>query len=85
MDYPTTNIADMEPMLPEEASRELEDITFDLIAKASSHIGQIHPIVARTMGDLVRSMNCYYSNFIEGHNTHPRELPSQSPRLPRGL
>src|SRR5438093_5841004 len=24
--------------------------------------------------DLVRSMNCYYSNLIEGHNTVPRDI-----------
>jgi len=24
-----------------------------------------------SLADLVRSMNCYYSNLIEGHNTHP--------------
>ena len=23
------------------------------------------------LSDLVRSMNCYYSNLIEGHSTHP--------------
>jgi Fic family protein len=61
-------------MLPEEANRDLEDLAFDLTAKANSLIGQIHPIVARSIGDLVRSMNCYYSNFIEGHNTHPRDI-----------
>jgi Fic family protein len=26
------------------------------------------------MGNLVRSMNCYYSNLIEGHDTHPRDI-----------
>jgi Fic family protein len=64
----------MEPMLPEEANRDLEDIAFELIARANALAGQIHPIVTRSVGDLVRSMNCYYSNFIEGHNTHPRDI-----------
>jgi len=63
-------------MLPEEGSRELENAAFDLIAKASSLAGQVHPIVSRSMGNLVRSMNCYYSNLIEGHNTHPRDIDS---------
>ncbi len=26
------------------------------------------------LADLVRSMNCYYSNLIEGHNTHPIDI-----------
>jgi len=36
MDILVTDVAAMEPMLPEEASRDLEDIAFDLTAKASS-------------------------------------------------
>jgi len=69
-----TNIASMEPMLPEEANRELDDIAFDLTAKASSLAGQVNPIVTRSIGELVRSVNCYYSNLIEGHDTHPRDI-----------
>ena len=69
-----TNIAAIEPMLPEEANRQLDDVAFDLIARANTLAGQIHPIVTRSVGDLVRSMNCYYSNFIEGHDTHPRDI-----------
>jgi Fic family protein len=69
-----TDIASMEPMLPEEANRELDDIAFDLTAKASSLAGQVNPIVTRSIGELVRSMNCYYSNLIEGHDTHPRDI-----------
>jgi Fic family protein len=61
-------------MLPEESSKTLENLAFDLILESSSLAGQIHPIVVRSVGDLVRSMNCYYSNFIEGHNTHPRDI-----------
>lgn len=26
------------------------------------------------MGDLVRSLNCYYSNLIKGHHTLPRDI-----------
>lgn len=61
-------------MLPPEGQREIEDAAFDLIAKASSLAGQINPVVTGAVGVLVRSMNCYYSNLIEGHNTHPRDI-----------
>jgi Fic family protein len=64
----------MEPMLPEESNRELEDIAFELTSKASSLAGQVNPIVTLSIGSLVRSMNCYYSNLIEGHDTHPRDI-----------
>ena len=69
-----TDPAWMEPMLPEESNRELEDIAFELTSKASSLAGQVNPIVTLSIGNLVRSMNCYYSNLIEGHDTHPRDI-----------
>ena len=68
------NIALMEPMLPEDGNRELEDLAFDLTSKASSLAGTVNPIVTLAIGSLVRSMNCYYSNLIEGHDTHPRDI-----------
>jgi len=71
---PATETYEMEPMLPEENSRALEDLAIDLVAKANALAGQTNPIVTSSIGNLVRSMNCYYSNFIEGHNTRPREI-----------
>ena len=54
-----TDPAWMEPMLPEESNRELEDIAFELTSKASSLAGQVNPTVTLSIGNLVRSMNCY--------------------------
>jgi Fic family protein len=68
------DIAYMEPMLPEEGLRDLEDSAASLLADASALAGRIHPLVRDAVGDLVRSMNCYYSNLIEGHDTHPRDI-----------
>lgn len=64
----------MEPMLPEEATAGLEDSAVILIAEANRLGGRVHPILQQSIGDLVRSMNCYYSNLIEGHDTHPRDI-----------
>jgi Fic family protein len=64
----------MEPMVPEEASKALEDEVVTLIAEANQLAGRVHPILRASIGDLVRSMNCYYSNLIEGHDTHPRDI-----------
>lgn len=37
--------------------------------------GQVHSrVVLDRLADLVREMNCYYSNLIEGHKTAPREI-----------
>lgn len=68
------SVAAMEPMLPGQGVGELEDLAFELTRKASRLAGQLHPTVQRSLGDLVRSMNCYYSNLIEGHDTHPRDI-----------
>ena len=65
----------MEPMLPEEtALRSLDDSALELAESAGGLAKQVHPVLQRSVGDLVRSMNCYYSNLIEGHNTHPRDI-----------
>lgn len=64
----------MEPMLPAEGVRLLEDLVAELIAKASALNAQVQPQLTTSIGDLVRSMNCYYSNLIEGHNTHPKDI-----------
>jgi Fic family protein len=58
----------MEPMIPGE-SRELTDLATDLVAKASGLAARLSPALRSSVGDLVRSMNCYYSNLIENHNT----------------
>ena len=63
-----------EPFMPAEGAEPLENLAFDLAREASELSGQLHPIVRLSVADLVRSMNCYYSNLIEGHNTHPRDI-----------
>ncbi|MCC6271947.1 MAG: Fic family protein [Deltaproteobacteria bacterium] len=64
----------MEPMMPEESTPALEDHCIDLVERAGRLSGMLHPIVQQSVADLVRSMNCYYSNLIEGHDTHPRDI-----------
>ncbi|HEY4368680.1 MAG TPA: Fic family protein [Steroidobacteraceae bacterium] len=60
--------------MPAEGMEALENLAFDLAREASELSGQLHPTVRLSVADLVRSMNCYYSNLIEGHNTHPRDI-----------
>jgi len=64
----------IEPCLPPEGDPELGDLAFELVERAVSLAAPIHPIVQASLGELVRSMNCYYSNFIEGHETRPRDI-----------
>lgn len=70
----TEGIGLMEPMLPPDGEHKLEDLAMDLATKASGLASQLPQAVRRSIGDLVRSMNCYYSNLIEGHDTHPRDI-----------
>lgn len=71
----TEAIGLMEPLLPPENASELNDCALDLATKSSAFAGMLNPVVARSVGDLVRSMNCcYYSNLIKGHDTHPRDI-----------
>ena len=64
----------MEPMLPRLKMRNLEDLVLELVRQSSSLASQVHPDIISAVGNLVRSMNCYYSNLIEGHNTHPWDI-----------
>ncbi len=45
------------------------------LAAASATLGRaLHPHTASNLAALVRIMNSYYSNLIEGHNTRPRDI-----------
>ena len=63
-----------EPFMPAEGTAVLENLAFDLAREASELSAQLHLVVRLSVAELVRSMNCYYSNLIEGHNTHPRDI-----------
>ena len=68
------NPALMEPLLPSEGSREIEDLAYDLRAKTAGLAAKLPSEITSAVGELARSMNCYYSNLIEGHNTHPVDI-----------
>ena len=65
----------IEPCFFEEhIPAELADLSVEIQREASG-LGQgLHPDSAAELADLVRLMNCYYSNLIEGHNTRPRDI-----------
>ena len=70
-------IALMDPMLISPSSRyypELVDLSEELAAKAAGFQRSLPSGIKHSLADLVRSMNCYYSNLIEGHNTHPIDI-----------
>jgi Fic family protein len=61
-----------EPILPE--SKGLVDTAGEILAEAARVGRSMHPIVLDAVAELLRTVNCYYSNLIEGHDTHPVEI-----------
>lgn len=64
----------IQPMLPEDPREILGDLSADLLTKSGYLSGAMRPQTQKSVAELVRTMNCYYSNLIEGHRTTPREI-----------
>jgi Fic family protein len=67
----------MEPLLIASDSRHraaLTDLALELAQKAAGLRRSLPSSLLASLAGLVRAMNCYYSNFIEGHNTHPIDI-----------
>ncbi|WP_019509157.1 hypothetical protein [Pleurocapsa sp. PCC 7319] len=63
------SISLLEPLMPPAGNKKLENLASELIAAAARLNQSVHPILRQELGKLVRSINCYYSNLIEGHRT----------------
>jgi len=66
--------SDMEPLLPGGDEGKSSRLALALIRGAERLRASLHPITRGLVADLVRSMNSYYSNLIEGHRTRPRDI-----------
>jgi len=67
----------MEPHLISASSRyrtDLTDLAIELAAHSAGFRRSLPTGVLAALADLVRAMNCYYSNLIEGHDTHPVDI-----------
>ena len=67
----------MEPLLVGSDSRHraaLTDLAFELTQKSAGFRSSLPPSLLVSLATLVRAMNCYYSNLIEGHDTHPIDI-----------
>ncbi|SEA70063.1 Fic family protein [Desulfuromusa kysingii] len=67
-------IQQMEPMFPTSKGEELSDLSVEVIRQSAALGERLHPVTRRGVVELVRTMNSYYSNLIEGHNTHPADI-----------
>ena len=67
----------MEPLVLSEGSghrRALNDLAIELATASAGFRRSLPDGVVTALADLVRAMNCYYSNLIEGHDTHPVDI-----------
>ena len=68
-----SNISQFEPLIPAEIG-ELEDIAYSLTQRSANLANELPPATLVGVRELLRIINSYYSNLIEGHNTHPIEV-----------
>jgi Fic family protein len=71
------NVALMEPLMIGAGSRHraaLTDLTIELAQKSAGFRRSLPASLLTSLAELVRAMNCYYSNLIEGHDTHPIDI-----------
>lgn len=64
----------MEPLFPEDPTGELEHLATELLRTSARLSEAMHPVTRAAVAELVRPMNSYYSNLIEGHDTHPLDI-----------
>lgn len=67
----------MDPLTIADGSRHrgpLNDLALELAQKSAGFRRSLPPAVSASLSDLVRATNCYYSNRIEGHYTHPVDI-----------
>jgi Fic family protein len=67
----------MEPFVLGEGSRHrppLTDLALELAQRSAGFRRSLPGSLLASLATLVRAMNCYYSNLIEGHDTHPVDI-----------
>jgi len=70
-------LALMEPVKLSDGARQrgmLTELAFELGQASTAFRYSLPDQLISSLADLVRSMNCYYSNQIEGHDTHPIDI-----------
>ncbi|MBL8231915.1 MAG: Fic family protein [Bryobacterales bacterium] len=67
----------MEPLLLGQGFRHravITDLALELAQRSAGFRRSLPESLLSSLAGLVRSMNCYYSNLIEGHDTHPIDI-----------
>jgi Fic family protein len=69
-----TDPQQFEPLLPQRRLEDLYALAQSVTDASLSLRRALHPSTAATLAQLLRAMNSYYSNKIEGHSTHPLNI-----------
>ena len=64
----------IEPTRLENPTEDVSNAVADVSAASARLATALHPKTAANLANLLRVMNCYFSNLIEGHNTQPRDI-----------
>ena len=69
----TSEIHKMTPLYPEK-DEGLQELAMAVIQQSATLGSRQHPVTLQSLQELLRIINSYYSNLIEGHNTHPHDI-----------
>jgi Fic family protein len=64
----------IEPARLEDVPEKISDLVAELSAASAKLENALNPRTAASLAQLVRIMNSYYSNLIEGNNTRPKDI-----------
>lgn len=67
-------VSRIEPARLEEVSEAISNVVAELASATARLETALDPRTAQNLADMVRIMNTYYSNLIEGHNTRPADI-----------
>lgn len=69
-----TDPVQFEPLQPQQGREVLRQRSRQVIEKSLALTASAHPATLADLRELVRAMNSYYSNRIEGQGTHPLNI-----------
>lgn len=66
--------AAMEPLFPERGEVALSELAAEVFKRSGALFGRLPEQTCDAVTEILRYTNCYYSNLIEGHTTHPADI-----------
>lgn len=60
--------------MPKHGEAELIELACEIFRLSEKLSGMFHPITRASIAELMRVINSYYSNLIEGHRTNPYDI-----------